>query len=120
MENRTTFSTFELRYEDDIAIITLIDRRVYLNRSEQFRDEIHQFLQRGDRKVIVDLSNVNVMNSVGLGVLIALQNRLQQQQGCVKITGLRPLMKDIFARMRLEELLDIEADVQAALESLRK
>ena len=120
MDKKVTYKTFALEKQHDIAILKVRERRIYMNVSDQFRDEVRKFLDQNFKKVIVDLSQVSVMNSTGIGVLIALQSAIEKDNGRLKLVGLQPLMQDIFQRMRLEELFDIEEDMQKALQSLQK
>ncbi len=119
MDKKVTYKTFALEKQHDIAILKVRERRIYMNVSDQFRDEVRKFLDQNFKKVIVDLSQVSVMNSTGIGVLIALQSAIEKDNGRLKLVGLQPLMQDIFQRMRLEELFDIEEDMQKALQSLQ-
>ncbi|RMD94984.1 MAG: anti-sigma factor antagonist [Calditrichaeota bacterium] len=113
------FKIIQISQQNDVAILTLQERRIYMNKSEQLREELTHFLHRGDKKIVVDLSKVNVMNSAGLGALIALQNEVDKRKGQLIIAGLQPLMQEIFDRMRLEQLFKIEKDVPAALRALQ-
>ncbi|WP_103664323.1 STAS domain-containing protein [Gracilimonas amylolytica] len=38
--------------------------------AEIFRDELHKLIEKGKKKVVVDLGKVKFMNSSGLGILI--------------------------------------------------
>lgn len=38
--------------------------------AEEFRDQLHEFIDEGKKEVIVDLGKVKFMNSSGLGILI--------------------------------------------------
>jgi len=114
------FKTFALKHQNNVAILKLQSRRIYMQLSEDFREEINQFLNSGESKVIVDLSNVHVMNSTGLGVLIAMQSRLESTKGKLFLVGLQPLMQEIFSRMKLEMLFKTESSVEQALQHLQK
>ena len=114
------FKTFHVEYQNDIAIVKLQEKRIYMKKSDQFREEANQFLEKGDKQIIVDLSGVNVMNSAGLGVLIAMQTEIDKRKGRLTIVGLQPLMQEIFTRMRLEELFELEESVEKALEKMHK
>lgn len=110
------YSTFTVSsVGQNIALIKIHEKRIYLKMSDQFREEMQRFLGTPAQRVIVDLSQVSVMNSVGLGVLIALQNELDKRSGQLCLVGLQPLMEEIFTRMRLEYLFKIAPTVEAAL-----
>ena len=37
---------------------------------EKFREQLHEFIEKGQKEIIIDLGKVKFMNSSGLGVLI--------------------------------------------------
>jgi len=112
-----SYTTISLRMQDEIAIVEVLARRIYLHTVEEFRDELQQVLSSTAGPVLIDLGKVSVMNSAGLGVLIATQDQLQKNNRRLVVVNLQPLMQEIFGRMRLETLIAI-ADTQA--EGLRK
>lgn len=117
--NEQNFETISVEYQDDVAIVAIREKRIYMQRAEKFRDEIGRFLSANPQHIIVDLSDVSVMNSAALGVLIALQNDQETRQGKLSLVGLQPLMEEIFNRMRLELLFDIDKSVGNAMKKIR-
>lgn len=109
------YETFAVRQRDSFAIISILEKRIYMQMAEKFKDEISDFLKGGVEKIIIDLSEVSVMNSAALGVLIALQNDIENRQGKLSVVGLQPLMEEIFYRMRLELLFAIDPSIDAAI-----
>jgi len=109
-----TFDTFKIGYQKNIPVLTFQEKRIYLQLSEKFKEEIGEFLVNGGKNLILDLSDVNVMNSAALGVLIALQSDIEKRKGRMSIVGLQPLMEEIFSRMRLELIFDIDKSVESA------
>lgn len=110
------YETFAVQHQNDIAVIAIREKRIYMQLAEKFKEEISDFLENGEQNIIIDLSDVSVMNSAALGVLIALQNDLENKKGKLSIVGLQPLMEEIFYRMRLELLFNIDYSVDAALQ----
>lgn len=109
------YETFAVRQKDEYAIISILEKRIYMQMAEKFKEEITDFLNSGAEKIIVDLSEVCVMNSAALGVLIALQNDIEKRHGKLSVVGLQPLMEEIFYRMRLELLFEIDPSIDAAI-----
>ena len=109
------YESFSVIRKSGFAILTLHEKRIYMQLAEKFRQDITQFLQNEDKHIIINLAHVSVMNSAALGVLIALQNELEKRNGKLYVTGLQPLMKEIFLRMRLELLFEIEDSAEKVL-----
>jgi anti-sigma B factor antagonist len=55
---------------NDINVIELSGNIMGGPESTKINQELHSFIEKGESKFIIDLKNVTVMNSSGLGTLI--------------------------------------------------
>jgi len=109
------YETMTVDFEQDKAIVTIEEKRIYLGITDLFRDDMMSVLDQDFNVLIINLEHVAVMNSAGLGVLIMAQDIIKKRGGKIKLTNLQPLMQDIFARMRLDTLFEIFENVKQAL-----
>jgi len=91
-------------------------RRVYLQTVEEFREEV----QVSQDHVLLNLERVSVMNSAGPGLLIALHEQLQEQNRKLVITNLRPMVQEIFGRMKLETMIMTRATEEEGRRALQE
>jgi anti-anti-sigma factor len=70
------------------------------------------------QKVLLDLSGVHYMNSMGLRVLTLALRQCQKQQGEIVLAALQPFLQDVFKITRFDTLFKVFATVQAALAHL--
>jgi anti-sigma B factor antagonist len=71
-------------------------------------------------RVVVDLAELSLIDSTGVGVLISLFKRLRAVDGHVYFAGLKSQPKEIFRLLRLDRSLDIFPSVNEAVASLQK
>ena len=109
------FKTIKVDFEQNKAIVTINEKRIYLGITDLFRDDMVSVLDQDFNELIINLEQVAVMNSAGLGVLIMAQDTMKKRGGIIKLTNLQPLMQDIFTRMRLDTLFEIFDDKNEAL-----
>lgn len=109
------YKTISVRDQDQYKIVEVVEKRVYLTVTEIFKEELLSVVEQGNLKIIVDLNQVDVMNSSGLGVLILLRDILKKRGGVVKLTNLQPLLLDIFSRMKLDILFQVYKSNEEAL-----
>jgi anti-sigma B factor antagonist len=64
--------------------------------------------------VAVDLSELDLVDSSGVGAIVSLFKRLRMIGGDVKIAGLQGQPKEVFRILRLEKAFDIVPSVQEA------
>ena len=103
-----------------MTIAEVLARRIYLKVVEEFREELNDVLGHSRGPVVLDLGKVSVMNSAGLGVIIATHDSLQKQQRPFLVANLQPVMQDIFNRMQLGTLIAATPTVAEGLQRLRK
>lgn len=84
-----------------------------------FQKKIKELLKLGMLHFIVDLSDVEVMNSSAIGVLILLADRLKKNKGKMVVTGYNNLLKELFERMRLDSLFPMVYEYQQAVQFMK-
>ncbi|MDR6227566.1 anti-sigma factor antagonist [Desmospora profundinema] len=68
-------------------------------------------LCKADREIHLDLSQVDYMDSTGLGVLIGAYKSLRAQNGRLVLTGISPRLNRLLQITNLTEIIDIEDGV---------
>jgi anti-anti-sigma factor len=102
------FQTIELTEKDQDLLVKILEKRIYLGITDVFSEELNKALSKKFNQLIIDLQNVSVMNSSGIGELIKARDILSKQGKTIRLINLQPLMSDIFSRMRLDTLFEIE------------
>lgn len=76
-------------------------------------------LKDGDVHLAVDLGRCQLVTSIGLAVFLRLDKSLAAAKGKMVLFGLRPMVREIFEKTRLDTVLNLVDDEAAALEFLR-
>jgi len=64
--------------------------------------------------LVVDMSNVDYISSVGLRVLMVAAKQVKTQKGCIVVAALSPLVKEVFEISRFNLVFDIFDSVESA------
>lgn len=110
-----------LRVEEsgEISVIRITEKKLYQNSVASFQEKMISLLDAGKRNLIIDLSEVEVMNSSGLGVLILTWDRLIKEDGKMVVMGLGTLMEELFQRMRLNLIFTMAETEEEAFRIIR-
>ena len=108
-----------IRKIGDITVIHVIASKLYQSAVSPFQKTMISLLDRGDKNLVVNLSDVEVINSSGLGVLILTWDRLSKSDGNLVISGLCPLLQELFHRMRLDLLFQITKTEKEAIKLIK-
>lgn len=92
--------TFSTRVAGERAVVRT---RGYLSRTagEQLEGEIVRLLDAGVRRFVVNLRETDLINSVGISILIGVIERVRGQGGELTFAQLTPVNEEIFRIMGL-------------------
>jgi anti-anti-sigma factor len=72
------------------------------------RPQIQAALASGATTLTVDLANSDMIDSSGIGLLIAAHNSLQRAGGSLHVVGVSPEINSLFASLRLDQHFAID------------
>jgi anti-anti-sigma factor len=101
------------------AIVRFKDAFLNYATSESLADAVKALCRdraaAGARWVVVDLSAVVVMDSCGLSLLVAMKRAAEAGGARVRLFGLSPMIRRLFAVAKIERVFEIFDDERAAL-----
>ncbi|MDK2835407.1 MAG: hypothetical protein PWP21_184 [Thermosediminibacterales bacterium] len=87
--------------------------------SQKFKDEIEdQFTKRAVRNIILDLKNLNFMDSSGVGVILGRYRKVKELDGEVAVININKQVKRVFEVSGLSKIIKIYQNELDALNSL--
>lgn len=105
--------------DPDITVAT-IEGRMNLGSNLMFLEgDLKKFVEGGTRKLILDMNNVNYVDSAGLGVLVGMAGMLRSVEGRMAVFGLQTRVSQIFEVAKIHRVLPVFPDANAAIEYLR-
>jgi anti-sigma B factor antagonist len=92
-------------------------RIVLGDESAALRDLIGELLSKGDRKIVLDLADVNYIDSSGLGALVSSFATVRRQGGELKLVKLSDKVDDLMEVTRLYTVFDIADNEEEGIRS---
>lgn len=83
----------------------------------KLNEEINQLLDDKQKKLVLDLSKVNRMNSSGLGILINALTTFKQNGGELKLASMTDRVQGLLVITKLNTIFETYDTVDAALNS---
>jgi anti-sigma B factor antagonist len=80
-------------------------------------DMLHDFIAQNKRKVVIDLSKVEWMNSTGLGILISGLTTLRNNGGELKLAGITEKIESLLTITKLITVFENYDSVEEAAKS---
>lgn len=83
-------------------------------------DQLHKLIESGKKKVVIDLKEVNFMNSSGLGMLIGGLTTMKNAGGDLKIANASEKIESLLMITKLITVFEHFDTVKKAVESFKK
>ncbi len=106
---------YKSRAVGSIRIYEFKGRMVGGPEAEKLTQEIKEELATGITKFVFDLSQVNWINSSGLGVLIMALNPITKAKGRLKLAGISEKIESLMMMTRLITIFEIHSNVEEAI-----
>jgi len=113
-----SFDFSRLTRDGDIAILEILEPRLSDINVTTFKSDMNSALEKG-ASVVLDLSRVQYVSSVAIGVMIYAYKAAKAKGGQLKICGVQPAVKTILRVAGIERLAEVLPDKEAALGKLR-
>jgi len=111
--------TIASREVDGVAVLDLSGRITLGEGSVQVRDAIRELLGKGRKNILLDLGEVNYIDSSGLGELVSAYTSARNQGAALKLLKLTKKVHDLLQLTKLYTVFDIYDDEAAAIASFK-
>lgn len=107
------------RVKDGILVVDCSGRIVFGEESSLLRETIKKAVTENNR-IVLNLGEINYIDSGGLGTLVALRITAQNAGGAIKLTNLTKRVGDVLQITKLLTVFDVYNSEAEAIESFRK
>ena len=83
------------------------------------RDAINDLMDKGNKKILLNLIDVNYIDSSGIGLLVSSLTNVRSHGGELKLVNITKRIRDLLQITKLYSLFDIKDDEATAVASFR-
>jgi anti-sigma B factor antagonist len=105
--------------QEGVLVLDCIGRIVFGEESTTLRDTVKSAME-GNSSVVLNLAEVNYIDSGGLGTLVALYTTAHNAGGALKLANLTKRVGDLLQVTKLVSVFEVFPDVQSAVQSFKK
>lgn len=106
--------------EPDITVVSCAGRFTLGTQLRLTESMINTLLQKGVRKLIVDLTHTEIVDSAGLGVLMHLFGEVEQLGGTMRVAGANERIANMFHVTHTDGILALDADLMSCVKKLKE
>jgi anti-sigma B factor antagonist len=108
-----------IRQVDGVTIIDCSGRITLGEGSVTLRDSVREALAKGEKKILLNLADVNYIDSSGIGELVSAFTTTKNQNGELKLLKLTKKVNDLLQITKLYTVFDVKDDEAAAVKSFK-
>src|SRR5712691_12906262 len=109
--------TTSIRQVGGVTIVDICGRVVLGEESAALRNLVCDLLNKGHRKILFNLGDVNYIDSSGLGSLVSAFTSVRKQEGELKLLNLTNKVHDVMQITKLYTIFDIMNDETESVKS---
>lgn len=90
----------------------LLNGEIDVYTSEKLKEALYPLTNKEGVEIIINLSQINYIDSTGLGVFIGALKMAAKHESSIKLTGMIERVRRLFQITGLDEVIDIEESVR--------
>lgn len=106
---------FETQLIEDVLIVKSPAERIDAAYAIQFKEQMRSVVQGAPGRVVLDMENIEFVDSSGLGALVAVFKLLSRERS-FELAGLQPPVQKLFELTRMNSVFQLHATAKAAVE----
>jgi anti-sigma B factor antagonist len=120
MQNRTPVKMqTTTRRMGDITVLDISGRITLGEGNVMLREIVRELVDKGNKKIVLNLGEVQYIDSSGIGELVKTHTTVRNQAGQLRLVNLNKRVNDLLQMTKLSAVFDIDKDEATAIKSLR-
>jgi len=103
------------RRAGDVTVLVLTGDITIDDGDLAFRKKVHELVDQGQVKLVVDLSGVQYIDSSGIGMLVAKVQTVRQKKGDIKLVRLTRRTQSLLSMLKLAMVFETFDDEETAV-----
>jgi anti-sigma B factor antagonist len=101
-------------------MVLALSGRMDADGAPAFETTCHRWVEQGVCQLVVDMSELLYVSSMGLRAFLSVGQLAQERGGTLRLCGLSPLVKQLFEITRLSGLFPMHDSVESALDGAHR
>ncbi len=97
--------------------VVRVDGQLIVGNRQELKQLIHEGLEAGERKFVIDCTHTGYIDSSGLGALVTISKKVRESGGDMRLAGLNDDLRSLFELTKLDTLFQISDTRDRALSS---
>ncbi len=110
--------TYKFEQKGDVIVIKMAGKLIAKHQSTALLEQVEDKTAIGMAKFVLDLSELEVMNSTGLSVLLTILTKARKEDGEVVLTGVNATLGRLLVITKLQSIFQVEQTIEDSIAAL--
>ena len=106
------------KVEPDLTVVELTGHLNLGNELMSVETAVKRLIDEGSRKLVIDLSKLDYIDSAGIGMLVACNGQMDRVGGKLRVAGAQGTVAKSFEVVHMDRITSLDGDVDAACRNL--
>ncbi len=111
-------SLIDVKSERGVAVVELLTKRLDASIAVSFKECVHEVIQSGKTRLVLNMGGVQFVDSSGLGALVSILKALGPSHGSLSIANVQPAVTGLFKLTRMDKVFSIQPSVEQAVSAI--
>ena len=112
-------ATEVFQFEPDITGVSCSGRFTLGTRLSETEALMHSLIENGTRKLVLDLTHVDFVDSAGLGIIMRVFGEIGQRGGQFRVAGAHQQVQRLFEITHTAAILSVDPDLVTSVKKLQ-
>ena len=106
--------------DPDITVVSCAGRFTLGTQLRLTESMINTLIQKGTRKLVIDLTHTELVDSAGLGILMHVFGEMEQLGGILRVSGANDRVSNLFQITHTNGILILDPDLMTSVKKLQE
>lgn len=111
------FEIHRKHIEPDVFVIQPVGRLIMGRAAQEMEYLVDELLRGNIRKVVLDLSGVDRVDSTGIGIIVTASGKLKKAGGEMRLSGVKGMVHDMMHTANIHRIIPFSETVEDAAAS---
>jgi anti-sigma B factor antagonist len=104
--------------EPDLTVVELTGHLHLGNELMTVEASVKGVIDEGARKLVIDVTNLDYIDSAGIGMLVACNGRIERAGGKMRVSGAQGSVAKTFEVVHMDRITSLDPDLDSACRNL--
>ncbi|MBF0278927.1 MAG: STAS domain-containing protein [SAR324 cluster bacterium] len=88
-------------------LVRIHQNSINVSEAGHFREYVDEIIEQGGTHLIIDLSELQAIGSISIGVLFSITKKIRERDGDFQIIGASPVVMEMLKLSKIDQIIEV-------------